>query len=190
MGPQGEQGPMGQQGKAGLGASLALGPVSLTNQAGGSGGSTQYLLACPDGYLGTGIQGRAGNNVNGVQLRCKQIEGLRVTLNGVIPALSSTTTTTAYAGGGGGAGYQWSCPESMVLIGIHGRVGQSGAGVIDMLGVDCTTLGGGGAWSSGMVGYNYSGSVEYGLACKANKMVTGLQGRHGDLVDSIQLRCQ
>ena len=67
--------------------------MSLTNQAGGSGGSTQYLLACPDGYLGTGIQGRAGNNINGVQLRCKQIEGLRVTLNGVIPALSITTTT-------------------------------------------------------------------------------------------------
>jgi hypothetical protein len=156
-------------------------PSVTTTLVGGSGGSP-YALACPPGSAATGIQGRAGSNVDQVQVRCDSIVG--ATLSGA----SSTTTTSA--GGGGGSPYDLGCPAGYVVVGIRGRVGNGGAGVIDMLSVDCAELAGSGTQTTASVGSTFDGSIEYSLRCPEGTIARGLQGSAGNLVNAIGLQCQ
>lgn len=155
-------------------------PSVTPNTVGGSGGSP-YSLACPPGSAATGIQGRAGSNVNQVQVRCQGI---------VDATLSGASSTTTSAGGGGGSPYDLGCPAGYVVVGIRGRVGNGGAGIIDMLGVDCAAPAGGPTYTTASVGTIFGGSIEYSLRCPAGTIARGLQGRAGDLVDAIGLQCQ
>ncbi len=155
-------------------------PSVTTGIVGGSGGSP-YALACPPGSAATGILGRAGSNVNQVQVQCTGV------VNGT---LSGASATTARAGGGGGSPYDLGCPAGYVVVGIRGRVGNGGAGVIDMLSVDCAAVSGGPTYTTASVGSTFGGSIEYSLRCPADTIVRGLQGRAGDLVDAIGLQCQ
>jgi hypothetical protein len=190
QGPQGATGPSGPPGPTGPTANLVLGSTTTTDPAGGSGGSP-YTLACPSGSVAIGIQGRAGANVDQVQVRCQAIgTAVQVAAGAVGATLTGPVTTTSPAGGSGGTSYSLSCPAGFVMIGVSGRVGVFGAGVVDQLRVECAKLAGSGSFTTPTVGSVFPNSITYSLICSEGRVATGIQGRAGNLVDRIQVRCQ
>ncbi len=185
-GPRGPQGPAGPAGPAGTpGTSVGLGTATTTDSRGGSGGSP-YTLACPSGSIATGISGNAAGqvgSVSGVQVKCNALTV------GVVMSLGPATTTAA-TGSTLGTAFQLNCPAGYVITGAQGRVGAGGTGAVDLLAIVCTQIGGSATNTSASVGTVQTGSVTFTLNCPAGKVVTGLQGRSGNLIDQIQLQCQ
>ncbi len=185
-GPQGSIGPAGPAGPAGTsGASIGLGTTTTTDPKGGSGGSP-YTLACPTGSIATGISGNAAGqvgSVSGVQVKCNALTV------GVVMGLGPATTTAA-TGSTLGTAFQLNCPAGYVITGAQGRVGNGGAGAVDELAIVCTQIGGSATSTSASVGTVQPDSVTFGLNCPPGKVVSGLQGRSGNLIDQIQLQCQ
>ena len=153
---------------------VVVGPV------GGSGGSP-FGISCPANYVAVGFEGRAGDDVDSVQLLCApraNLDGPRV-LGGA-------------AGGGGGSSYgaTLTCDPGFFMTGVHGLAGNTGAGnVIDTLGVFCAhPLGG--VTSNGPVALPHAGTASFSLSCPADRKIVGLQGRSGLVLDQISLMCQ
>ncbi|MCU1384085.1 MAG: hypothetical protein JWL71_2782 [Acidobacteria bacterium] len=153
------------------------GPVTVVGPAGGFGGNAFAPVDCPAGSVVVGFLGRAGDDIDRTELACA-----------ATPALTPTGTFFV-AGGTGGQDYgaALTCGGGEAVTGVYG--GINGNGWIDYLGVTCTTLSTGASHNTGTAGLNQGGSP-FTLSCPAGKIVTGVEGRQGALMDQISIRCQ
>jgi hypothetical protein len=173
---------------ADLHAEIALGGLELTDDVGGTGGSP-YTLACPSGSVATGIRGNLGTleppSIGGIAVDCTEF------VSGGLVVGFGNTTTTAGVGGTSGGPYALSCPAGFVMTGIEGStklVFGGFAEVVENLSIQCTEAGGS---SSAVVGPAGGGSTTpFDLGCPLGKVVTGIQGNAGQLLDRLQVRCQ
>lgn len=76
----------------------------------GGGGGGPYALACPSGFVGIGIQGRAGSFVDRLGFVCGDSAGNRF--------------TTGQVGGTGGGQFYFQCPSNQKLVGFNIRSGS------------------------------------------------------------------
>ncbi len=188
-GPTGAQGPQGPQGPAGPGLAVTFGGLVFSPFAGGAGG-VAFVRDCPTNTVLTGLNIRAGANIDNVQGRCQSVASLQLRVSGLAPVYGPLTLTGG-AGGGGGTLFARPCPGALAITGLTGRVGSGGAGVVDQLSARCTGLfGTAGAASTSPVGSVFGGSVAFAINCPSGTVAVGYQGRGGNLVDRIQLRCR
>jgi hypothetical protein len=161
--------------------------LSTTEALGGPGGSAFGPLDCPSGSIGVGFIGRAGDDIDRTELRCRVLEGLSM-----FGPVFSTESSAGVVGGMGGADYgdTLMCPPQSALTGVRVRVGEVGFGIIvDQMGSRCTTFDGL-TMDVGLVGSQEAfGDLET-LDCPPGAVVTGFEGRQGLLLDKIALRCR
>ena len=192
-GPKGSTGAKGATGATGAqgapGPNAALGSEVFTSPAGGSGGSAFTFRCSPNGSsIGIGLRGRVGDDIDRTSLRCRQYFGLSILSPS--PGPETIAGTVGGPGGGGSVNYNLICATGSVMTGVFGRSNFHGFGpVVDTLGVRCTPIGGGPISSLGPVGL-VQGSGVFTRDCPAGKVVTGILGRQGGLLDRIQLICR
>ncbi len=134
-----------------------------------------------------GFRGRAGDDIDRTEIRCRTLVGL-----GLFGPVLGPETSGGVVGGFGGTNYggALSCPSGAALTGVRVRAGNVGFGfIVDQLGSRCTSFLGE-TFNVGFVGLNESGAGITNLDCPAGAVVTGFQGRQGLLLDQIQLRCR
>jgi hypothetical protein len=155
---------------------LPIASTTATATAGGGGGSP-FEYVCQADTVGTGLRGRAGDDIDRTELWCG--------------------SPSAFAGGGGsttgGVAYDMSCPAGSVLTGVHGRAGTVnwGGTVVDTLGARCTNFTTFATSSLGPVGNVAVGTPpSFILNCPAGTAVVGLFGGQGGLLDRIGLTCK
>ena len=113
-------------------SSVVLGSVALAGSISGfrdTGGSQFPISSCPEDAVVTGVQGKGGRLVDGLQVLCRPLlpDG---TLGGEVLG--------AYAGGPGGSPEgPFRCAEDAVATGFFGGVGQD----LDSFGLTCRVLG-------------------------------------------------
>ena len=153
---------------------VVVGPV------GGVGGSP-FALSCPANHVAVAFHGKAGDDVDSVELICAP----RTNLEGV--QVSGGT-----AGGLGGISYgaTLTCGAGFYMSGIFGLAGNTGIGnVIDTLGVHCAHPEGG-VTASDTVAAPFGGTVPFALSCTGGRKIIGIQGRSGLVLDQLSLVCQ
>jgi hypothetical protein len=158
------------------GATLQVGPPE-----GGSGGNP-YTIDCPAGLVATGLNVRAGVNVDNVQLICQPVTGVARTFG--------LATTTDAVGGAGGSPATLSCPVGTVLVGLKGFLGSGGTAFNDAIQGLCQSTDGGALQPTAQAGQENPGSTNYQATCPTGLALTGLRGGAGDLVDRTQIRCR
>ena len=134
---------------------------NLFGKAGGTGGSA-FELTCPDGSLATGIIGRSGALIDSLGLKCGETQSL-------------------VYGGSGGSSFESICPGGEYLTGLEVKTGYSGQIlVIASIIPYCD----GQLYYPRIGGDTLSASIK--IACPSGYAITGLKGRSGALVDSIE----
>lgn len=185
-GPQGDPGPIGPEGPAG--SSITLGPITETSAVGGLGGDAFGSFDCDSGAIAVGFRGRAGDDIDRTEIRCRGLLGL-----GLFGPVLDTEVSGGIVGGFGGDDYGSAlmCPAGSALTGVRVRAGNVGFGfIIDQMGSRCTTFSDGLVFDQGFVGSQESTAEIINLDCPAGSVVTGFRGRQGLLLDQIQLRCR
>jgi hypothetical protein len=156
-------------------------PPSVVGPVGGNGGAAFAPVQCPAGSVATALQGRAGDDIDRTELWCSPISG-------------TTLGAAFFAGGVGGTGggpYNLSCPAGSAITGVHGLVGVLGGNsIVDTLGVSCRDIATGDFFTSGTVGIASQTGPPFQLECPAGKVVAGFEGRQGNLLDQVSIRCQ
>jgi hypothetical protein len=154
---------------------------TMTGTAGGGGG-TPFSMSCSPGYVVTALKGRAGDDMDRTELWCSQVFS---------PGSYGTASLVNAVGGAGGSPYDFTCPSGMALTGVHGQAGTVlwGGFVVDTLGAKCKnpiTLA---TYQSPTAG-NSAGAPAFALDCPPGKVVAGLFGGQGGLLDRIGLICR
>jgi hypothetical protein len=170
--------------------SILLGPVTETPPAGGSGGSAFGPLDCASDAIAVGFRGRAGDDIDQTEVRCRTLVGL-----GLFGPMLGPEVSGGAVGGSGGNDYgsNLTCPSGSALTGVRIRADDPGIGavVIDQMGSRCTGLSDGLVVDQGFVGLpGLPSAVITNLDCPAGSVVTGFRGRQGLILDQIQLRCR
>ncbi len=155
---------------------------AATDTVGGAGGDNPFALGCPPGTAAFGFRGRVdAQDVTQLKLVCVDDAG------------TETETATAGAGAGSDLGDDQLCAAGEVAVGLYARTHfRFGGTVIDQLGVDCsgppnaTFRNGRGNAPAGANDGN--GSIT-SLTCPDGMFMSGVTGRSGDVIDSIQVHC-
>ena len=144
--------------------------VILTTAAGGTGGSP-YILDCPAGEAAVGIQGLLGPilqpSIGSVQVACE------------------SGALTGSAGALVGTPYTLSCPMGTVVTGVEG---STRGPIIENLSIQCTPPAGGTTTVVGPAGTG--ATIPFTLSCPLGATAMGVQGRAGQVLEQIQVRCQ
>ncbi len=157
------------------------GPLTIVGPLGGNGGNVQPDVDCAFGSAGVGLKGRAGDDIDRVDLWCAPVSG------GALGA-ASYAGTLGTSGGGSDFGVQLICPATYVMTGIRARVGGGAGTVLDVIGTVCRR--GASVYTSPLVGLAQGAGAIQTLACPAGTSVTGLQGRSGAVIDQMSLKCR
>jgi hypothetical protein len=154
---------------------------SYTGIRGGSGGRP-FNLSCSDGEVLVGVNARSGAFVDRLQGVCS-----RVTSTG---AWTGSLRNTSSAGGTGGSSRTRRCPSGFAVSGFSGRRGA----YIDRLVLECSRLGGSGAFSSNPSRQNLSaiggsGGGAFGTT-RCSRPARSIVGRAGRYIDRMQIGCE
>jgi hypothetical protein len=166
-------------GAAALSLSAQDKPPQISSTMGGTGGSP-VTVNCGSGRVLVGVEGRAGNWLDNLFLRCALVDGA---------ALRDVKTVAVRIGGLGGThSYNVQCGSGQVAKGLMVYRGI----YINQIGLYCRGWDGTGWTGTGnLVGpVGGSGGSYDGRDCSLRAQpVVGLHGRAGIYVDAIGIRC-
>jgi hypothetical protein len=146
----------------------------------GGPGGVAFQFFCPEGSVGTGIRGRAGDDIDYLQFHCKPRSEIG----------SATGYVPAGQVGNPDAATPWdnSCTVGATFTGIHGLAGPTTEGnivIVDTLGSFCSD----GA-RFGAAGEVTPGTARFELVCPTGQSVVGIRGGFGALLDRLAIVCQ
>jgi photosystem II stability/assembly factor-like uncharacterized protein len=149
--------------------------------AGGTGGS-DFSMSCAGGSVVTALRGGAGDDIDRTELWCSPLVA-----NGYGPASLMNAV-----GGFGGSPYDFTCPAGMALTGVHGRAGTVlwGGDAVDTIGATCRNVTSGATYQSPAAGNAAPAANPFTLDCPPGRVVVGLFGGQGSLLDRIGLVCR
>lgn len=163
-----------------LHANLALENLPLV----GSPGGTSFTRNCPANHVLTGVRWRRGLLLDGIGIKCRPVQS-----DG---KLGAEINSGSMAGGNGGTAGSESCPG--VIVSQKGA-SQGGVG-IGMLFLGCFQwFPASRSWGGSSITHIF---VKTGGSLPAlttdtcslgGQPATGIQGRHGSIVDAFGLRC-
>ncbi len=126
---------------------------------GGKGGVSDYKFSCPSGEHVTAFYGASSSHLNSLGIRC------------------SDKSTFGPTGGTGGLGKDISCdtgfPTTMVYADTY----------VDAINPTCRLFG------ETQYKFGNSTGTKNDFSCPSGSVITGIAGKSGDYVDSIQFTC-
>jgi uncharacterized protein YjbI with pentapeptide repeats len=174
---------------------LTLPSLTVVGPVGGNGGSPFGPISCPAGTAATALKGKAGDDVEYLELWCGAAGESGIGVPGLAGAITFAGGTTPNAGTDFGAAL--TCEPNSVITGIFGfaapALGPGTTNIIDMLGVHCTNLTTHEDDALGPVGVQNIRTTATGTflkSCPAGTRVVGIQGRKGNVLDAIAIVCQ
>ena len=189
MGLPGPQGPTGPTGPQGAGFSPDYGTKTYSEIASDPTGGNDFAeIDCPAGQIAVGIQGKVGQDNNQFGLVCAPISSFSNDIAGVhaVTGSTSNTPTVGNLGGGSNLDYSRICPAGYAMIGAHGSIDSS---FITPLLVHCEQIGGGPLYDTTLANGTPVPGTNVDLRCPGGGVVTGFQGRAGDVLDQVQFIC-
>jgi hypothetical protein len=115
----------------------SLAPVETALEPLGGPGGADFDRLCDAGSHVVGIRGRAGANVDALELVCGRTSGAAPPDDARPSRRRSDSAVLPPVGGSGGLPFDRSCPEGWVVMGVSGRYGR----FIDSLTVHCGPVG-------------------------------------------------
>jgi hypothetical protein len=176
--------------------SIALGVGTASPQFADADGGSPYSIPCATGAAVVGFYGRSGSEIDAIGPVCAPIQLFERT--DTTPwryeVRGGTRTDTSTRGGGGGSPFRATCPANEFVIGVNGRAADR----MDAWQFTCGTMsitGNPGSLAvtrtsvSTSAYLGGSGGSNFSYTCPENRIVTGISGRSGSLLDSISVTC-
>src|SRR5262249_26466540 len=155
--------------------------VTVIGPVGGNGGVPFGAISCPAGAAATALKGKAGDNVDYLELWGSATSDARLGATSLAGTPSFAGATTPNSGNDFGAAL--TCGPNSVITGIFGfaapALGPGTTNIIDMLGVHCTNLTTHEDEALGPVGVQNVRTTATGTflkTCPAGTHVVGIQG--------------
>lgn len=158
----------------------------LTGPVGGNGGAP-FSLDCGLNGVVVGIDGKVGDNVDSIQLVCRQV---RSPIGAIGTVLGPIYFTSAVGGSGGSSwGTALRCPDNYVLTIILGTTAPGPGFVLSQLMIECVSIITLDVFASNLVGNN-PGPDFFNIICpEPNHVISRVDGRAGQLIDQIEGHC-
>ncbi|MCO4747259.1 MAG: hypothetical protein KC912_20845 [Proteobacteria bacterium] len=102
----------------------------------GGNGGTEYTWTCPGEQVVMGIFGRAGGEVDSLQLKCGTLSVNGSTPGGYTTLRTTGTSSPQWSDDSGGSAFGYDCPDNRAVNWLWGR----GASRIDQIGVSCAAI--------------------------------------------------